>query len=157
MVEASLNIQATLTRFDIRNALPELQLNFLSLWDQVDREAPNNEALTKVRNNLVPLHEALTDVESTHTPPITSSADLRDDTTTFSPFAGPSDKLSPAEATQKVASSSGPAPEPPETHGPSNNSVAVASAVTPTADNVDDSGEPTVPPRPSSVPSAVPL
>jgi hypothetical protein len=167
MVEASLNIQATLTNFDIQKTLPELQRDFLSLWDQVNRDAPNNGALTKILDNLVPLHEVLKDVfivppasgaglpdnssnsispvhkvanESAHTPPFTPSTDSRHDAATatvapIAPFASP-DKLSPAEAT---------APEPPETHGLSGNSLAVASAATATANNVDDSGEAAVP------------
>jgi hypothetical protein len=60
MAHASTFILPTLSRFDIRNTLPELQRDFLTLWDEIDREARNNTVFMVVRDKLRGLHNALT-------------------------------------------------------------------------------------------------
>ncbi|KAH9971423.1 hypothetical protein BGW80DRAFT_1322369 [Lactifluus volemus] len=60
MAHASTFILPTLSRFNIQNTLPELQRDFLTLWDEIDREAPNNNVFMVVRDKLRHLHDALT-------------------------------------------------------------------------------------------------
>ena len=55
-----LHIFPTLSKFDIRNTLPELQRDFLALWNEIDRETPNSGVLCKIRDNLLNFHNVLT-------------------------------------------------------------------------------------------------
>jgi hypothetical protein len=52
----SSNILPTLIKFDIRNTLPELQDDFLTLWDEINQE-PQGEMIS---DRLRGLHEVLT-------------------------------------------------------------------------------------------------
>ncbi|KAI0245375.1 hypothetical protein BJV78DRAFT_412207 [Lactifluus subvellereus] len=67
MADASSYILPSLSNFDIRNTLPGLQHDFLTLWDEIDREA----VPTKIRDSLRNLYNALnpgTDDTSTTSP-----------------------------------------------------------------------------------------
>jgi hypothetical protein len=60
LAASSTFILPSLSNFDIRNALPELQSNILSLWGQVER-APNDRlgVRTEIRDNLFNLYNLL--------------------------------------------------------------------------------------------------
>jgi Family of unknown function (DUF6535)/WW domain len=60
MASASASILPTLSNFDIENILPGLQHAFCDLWDKIDREAPNDQVLTRIRNDLDYLRHLLT-------------------------------------------------------------------------------------------------
>jgi Family of unknown function (DUF6535)/WW domain len=72
MAVASSIILRTLSNFDISNTLPGLKRNFCDLWDEIDREAPNNGVLAKIHNNLRHLRQDLIPLppgwEARHTP-----------------------------------------------------------------------------------------
>ena len=59
-VAASFILPSLSNNFDVRNTLPGLQQDFLALWDEIDREAPNNKVLMEIRDNLRNLHDVLT-------------------------------------------------------------------------------------------------
>jgi Family of unknown function (DUF6535) len=59
MADASSFILPTLSNFDIRNTFLGLQHDFRVLWDEIDREAPNNRVIRKIRDELGNLHDAL--------------------------------------------------------------------------------------------------
>jgi hypothetical protein len=59
MVLASSSILPSLPNFDVRNTLPELQHDFLTLWNEI-KQAPNDEVLTKIRENQPNVYNALT-------------------------------------------------------------------------------------------------
>jgi hypothetical protein len=67
MALASSFILPSLSNFDVRNTLPELQRDFLALWNQIE-QAPNDEGLTEIRENLLNVYNALT------TPPYSSDS-----------------------------------------------------------------------------------
>jgi Family of unknown function (DUF6535)/WW domain len=52
MASASLIILPTLSNFDMSNTLPGLKRDFGVLWDEINREAPNNRVAMKIRNSL---------------------------------------------------------------------------------------------------------
>jgi hypothetical protein len=54
----SLNIFPTLSNFDIRNTLPELQQDFLALWNEME-QTPNDKVVEQVRDRLRKFHDAL--------------------------------------------------------------------------------------------------
>jgi hypothetical protein len=58
--DASSHIFPTLSNFDIRNTLPELQHDFLALWNEIDQEAPNSAVLWNIRDHLRHFHNILT-------------------------------------------------------------------------------------------------
>jgi hypothetical protein len=58
--EALSTILPTLSKFHIRHTLPELQGDFLSLWDDIDREAKNHEVFSEICNTIRNLHDVLT-------------------------------------------------------------------------------------------------
>ncbi|KAH9955096.1 hypothetical protein BGW80DRAFT_376133 [Lactifluus volemus] len=47
------------TKFDIQNTLPELQRDFIVLWDEINRDTQNRN-LKRISNSLCGLHEVLT-------------------------------------------------------------------------------------------------
>jgi hypothetical protein len=51
-------VLSSLSSFDIRNTLPELQSDFLALWAEIER-APNGTVRTKIRDSLLDLYNAL--------------------------------------------------------------------------------------------------
>ncbi|KAH9972248.1 hypothetical protein BGW80DRAFT_1459873 [Lactifluus volemus] len=59
MASASSIILPTLSKFDVSNTFPGLKYDFFVLWDEIDREAPNNRVLTKISNDLHHLHQTL--------------------------------------------------------------------------------------------------
>jgi Family of unknown function (DUF6535) len=59
MAHTSSFILPSLSNFDIRNTLLGLQHDFRVLWAEIDREAPNNEIIKKIRDKLCNLHDAL--------------------------------------------------------------------------------------------------
>jgi Family of unknown function (DUF6535)/WW domain len=59
MASASSIILPTLSNFDVSDTLPGLKRDFFVLWDEIDREAPNNRVLTKIRNDLHYLRQSL--------------------------------------------------------------------------------------------------
>ncbi|KAH9972990.1 hypothetical protein BGW80DRAFT_1310911 [Lactifluus volemus] len=58
MATSSAFILPSLSNFDIRNTLPELQSSFLALWNEIE-QAPNDSVCTKIRDHLLNLHNAL--------------------------------------------------------------------------------------------------
>jgi hypothetical protein len=58
--EALSTILPTLSKFDIRHTLPELRRDFLSLWDDIDREAKNHKVVIEIRDTIRNLHDVLT-------------------------------------------------------------------------------------------------
>jgi WW domain len=52
MASASSIILPTLSNFDISNTLPGLKRDFGVLWDEIDREAPNDRVVMKIRDSL---------------------------------------------------------------------------------------------------------
>ncbi|KAH9967091.1 hypothetical protein BGW80DRAFT_1341310 [Lactifluus volemus] len=52
MASASSIILPTLSNFDMSNTLPELKRDFGALWDEIDREAPNNRVIMKICESL---------------------------------------------------------------------------------------------------------
>jgi Family of unknown function (DUF6535) len=62
MADVSSYILPTLSSFNIRNTLPELQEEFRALWDEIVENvqiAPDNRVLTEIRDNLLNLYNAL--------------------------------------------------------------------------------------------------
>jgi hypothetical protein len=59
-VAASFILPSLSSNFDVRNTLPELRQDFLALWNEIDREAPRNSVLMKIRDNFCDLHDVLT-------------------------------------------------------------------------------------------------
>jgi hypothetical protein len=55
---SSSTIIPSLSKFDIRNTLPELQDDFRSLWDEIEH-APTDELVMYIRDNLLNLHISL--------------------------------------------------------------------------------------------------
>jgi Family of unknown function (DUF6535) len=99
MADASSYLLPSLSNFNIRHSFPELQRDFRALWTEIDREAPGNRVVGKIRHCLLHLYEELNrdaataptdpgghpphsafpseaDDESAHTPPITPSPAL---------------------------------------------------------------------------------
>jgi hypothetical protein len=60
MANGLTRVITSVSHFDIRNTLPGLQRDFLALWDEIDREAPNNSVLREIRGRLLDLYNALT-------------------------------------------------------------------------------------------------
>ncbi|KAH9972986.1 hypothetical protein BGW80DRAFT_1252335 [Lactifluus volemus] len=58
MAASSASILPSLSNFDIRNTLPELQNSFLALWNEIE-QAPNDSVPTEIRDHLLNLHNAL--------------------------------------------------------------------------------------------------
>ncbi|KAI0245381.1 hypothetical protein BJV78DRAFT_412369 [Lactifluus subvellereus] len=89
MADASSYVLSSLSNFDIRNTLPGVQHDFLTLWDEIDREAQNNSVPTKICDSLRNLYNALnsgTDGTSTAPPAFN---------TKLNPYNHPSDSNSP--------------------------------------------------------------
>ncbi|KAH9967093.1 hypothetical protein BGW80DRAFT_1230178 [Lactifluus volemus] len=57
MASVSSIMLLTLSNFDINNTLPGLKHDFGVLWDEIDREAPNNSVVTKIRDSLRDLRD----------------------------------------------------------------------------------------------------
>ncbi|KAI0246416.1 hypothetical protein BJV78DRAFT_1254894 [Lactifluus subvellereus] len=74
MVDESSYILPSLSNFDIRNTLPELQQDFRDLWYEIDREAQNNgnRVAIEIRENIRNLYNALN--PGTNTTPTTPPA-----------------------------------------------------------------------------------
>ncbi|KAH9972283.1 hypothetical protein BGW80DRAFT_1507767 [Lactifluus volemus] len=67
----SFNIFPTLSNFDIRNTLPELQQDFLALWNEME-QTQNDKLVAQVRDRLRNFHDALplgSRAEDRHDPP----------------------------------------------------------------------------------------
>ncbi|KAH9972286.1 hypothetical protein BGW80DRAFT_1459904 [Lactifluus volemus] len=69
----SLIIFPTLSNFDIRNTLPELQQDFLALWNEME-QTQNDKVVAQVRDRLCNFHDVLTfplgsRAEDRHDPP----------------------------------------------------------------------------------------
>jgi hypothetical protein len=60
LAKALSTILPTLSKFDIRQTLPELKRDFLSLWDDIAREAPNTKVVTEICDTIRNLHDVLT-------------------------------------------------------------------------------------------------
>jgi hypothetical protein len=58
MATSSAFILRSLSNFDIRNTVPELQSSFLALWNEIE-QAPNDSVRAEIRHNLLNLHNAL--------------------------------------------------------------------------------------------------
>ena len=58
MAASSASILPSLSNFDVRNTLPELQSRFRALWDEIE-QAPNNPVRTVIRDSLLNLHNVL--------------------------------------------------------------------------------------------------
>jgi hypothetical protein len=72
MAASSSTIIPSLSKFDIRNTLPELQDSFRALWDEIEH-APIDELVMDIRNNLVNLHNSLSQAQG-HNDVLTSTA-----------------------------------------------------------------------------------
>jgi Family of unknown function (DUF6535)/WW domain len=59
MASASSIILPTLSNFDMSNTLPGLKRDFGVLWDEIDREAPNNSVVMKIRDSLRGLRDEI--------------------------------------------------------------------------------------------------
>ena len=72
MALATSFIIPSLSNFDVRNTLPELQRDFLALWNKIE-QAPND---TKIRENLLNVYNALTQgmINVSTTPPYSSDS-----------------------------------------------------------------------------------
>ncbi|KAH9965701.1 hypothetical protein BGW80DRAFT_1343849, partial [Lactifluus volemus] len=91
MALASSFILPSLSNFDVHNTLPELQHDFLALWNKIE-QAPNHEVITEIRENLLNVYNALTqgtvDVSATQpnfsdsTSPVHGAVDENDHTIT---------------------------------------------------------------------------
>jgi WW domain len=57
MASASSIILPTLSNFDMSNTLPGLKRDFGVLWGEIDREAPNNGVVMKIRDSLRDLRD----------------------------------------------------------------------------------------------------
>jgi hypothetical protein len=64
----SLNIFPTLSNFDIQNTLPELQDDFLALWNEME-QMQNDKLVAQVRDRLRNFHDTLPRAEDRHDPP----------------------------------------------------------------------------------------
>jgi hypothetical protein len=62
MAASSLTVLPSLSKFEIRNTLPELQDNFRALWDEIEH-APIDELVMDIRDGLVNLHNSLSQAQ----------------------------------------------------------------------------------------------
>jgi hypothetical protein len=58
MAASSASILPSLSKFDVRNTLPELQSRFSALWDEIE-QAPNDPVRTEICDTLLNLRNAL--------------------------------------------------------------------------------------------------
>ncbi|KAH9955116.1 hypothetical protein BGW80DRAFT_1258326 [Lactifluus volemus] len=62
MAASSSTVLPSLSKFDIRNTLPELQDSFRSLWDEIEH-APTDELVMDIRDSLLNLHNSLSQAQ----------------------------------------------------------------------------------------------
>jgi hypothetical protein len=114
MAYASAFVLRSLTKFNIRNALPGLQYDFLALFTEIVlADAPNNDALSEIYDSLLDLYIALEDTNGASTAPlasdpsITSSPVLDRDASTTTPLS-PSGSWVPGYTTATPTDESSP-------------------------------------------------
>ncbi|KAH9967071.1 hypothetical protein BGW80DRAFT_1341226 [Lactifluus volemus] len=92
MAASSSTVLPSLSKFDIRNTLPELQDSFRSLWDEIEH-APTDELVMDIRDSLLNLHNSLSQAQGDNIALIsTASSTAAPDT---GPSGNPSSSTSP--------------------------------------------------------------